>query len=277
MRWKNTTLKYVGATNDTLYGISGKDHMYLIESDYISETPRHAEILYAEGEPLSCLDWGHHIAVLTNDRKILKVNVEKRKCSHGISIPSSINPARILCVLDDERLLIADVDGNIFMMDGPNYDFSALSLLQLASPDAHVICLDQQLFLSGKNDEIILYDIVKGYSTILDIKASSIKGRAFRATITGDLSRVTSYGRLYSTGMPRQFIKWGQHSILGVYDGAKDAVHVFCFSEEYGCIDLGRPRVIKDSAEQLDLDTEWANIHYIARPLLITRTLITSV
>lgn len=56
----------------------------------------------------------------------------------------------------------------------------------------------------------------------------------------------------------------GDDAVLGIYGGARDAGHVFHFSPSDGFVDLGRPRLIKDNADQRHLGSEFANIHYIS-------------
>ncbi|MFD0961689.1 hypothetical protein [Paenibacillus chungangensis] len=81
--------------------------------------------------------------------------------------------------------------------------------------------------------------------------------------LDGNFNWTRSYGRLYASGSLREFISAGNGRVFGIYGDEKDAGHVFRFSEQEGLVDLGRARVIRENAEQLNLDTEWANIHYI--------------
>lgn len=160
--------------------------------------------------------------------------------------------------------------------------------LVLTEPDADLIRLDDdRLLLSGAADELVLYDLAEGRAVMLPVKVPSIRGRAFRATVTGgmaladgtvvagtadgmlftlsaDLRKTASYGRLYSSGHLRCFVRRNGEEVFGVYGGARDAGHVFHFSREHGFTDLGRPRVIKDNAELRELDSEWASIHSIS-------------
>lgn len=156
----------------------------------------------------------------------------------------------------------------------------------LASPEAHVIHLGGGRFLlSGQTTRFTCgiclpalrrssrqsFLLFEAERSRLPLRGTQLEnGSILAGTADGILfllderfNWTRSYGRLYSSGSLREFIYAGQGRVLGVYGDEKDVGHVFRFSEQEGLADLGRARVIRENAEQLHLDTEWANIHVI--------------
>lgn len=290
MAWKNTGVRHMRAIDGKLYCISGKEKVYLTVADYMGETPLRSEAVYEGGAPVFCADMsGDTIAVLTTDGHIVFINVITGDCRQSAPFPAGAAFARLHFALDEGTLLASDRDGAVYV-----FDIAAGALRQLdgvrlqAAEDAAIIRLDdRRILLSGCNDEIVVYDLVASNGETLAVKAPSIRGRAFRAAITGgavladgtvvagtsdgmlfclspDLRRTISYGRLYSSGQLRQFVRLTDDAVAGVYGGGRDAGHVFYFSQAGGLTDLGRPRVIKDNARLSEIDSEWACIHYIS-------------
>jgi hypothetical protein len=226
--------------------------------------------------------------VLTTDREIVLVDLISGSCEKSMTVPTEIELAKFHCILDLDKLLVSSSEGDVYVCDYNRGVLRKLENIRLETSDAYIIKLDSnRIMLSGMNDEILKYDIAEMRCEKLDVKAASIRGRAFRATITGgavladgtvaagtydgmmftltpDLRIKTTFGRLYSTGQLRNFIKLNNDQVIGVYGGIKDAGHVFHFSRDRGFVDLGRPRVIKDNIELRDMETEWASIHYIS-------------
>lgn len=106
---------------------------------------------------------------------------------------------------------------------------------------------------------------ITGGAVLLDgtVVAGTMDGMLF--SLAPDLQHRTVYGRLYSNGQLRDFIRFGSDEVLGIYGGNKEAGHVFHYSRKHGFIDLGRPRMIKDNRELNSLATEFGNIHHISR------------
>ncbi|WP_409342226.1 hypothetical protein [Paenibacillus sp. MBLB4367] len=289
MDWKDTAVKHVRAVNGSVYSISGKERVYLIESDYKELEPNKIAVVWEEGAPVSCTDAGEHeVAVLTTDGSIALIDLENGRIGARLAVPAGLRLAKLHFAAGSGTLVASDCDGAVYACDTDSGIFRMLPGLLVASADAELVKLDEnRILLSGPNDEMKLYHISEMRSETLPVRVPSIRGRAFKAAITGgtvledgtvvagtydgilftltpDLSRTTVYGRLYSTGQLRNLIKRGSGEVLGIYGGPKDAGHVFHFSRESGFFDLGRPRVIKDNYELRDAETEWACIHYLS-------------
>lgn len=297
LNWRDTSISHVKALNGKVYGISGKNRTYLTEFGETGDSPSRISIVYEGGAPLSCVDVDEGtIAMLASDGCIVYLGCGTGSCMRKIPVPDGIELVKLHFVLDAEAgsLLASDRNGAVYIWSsasgGSNGEGSLRKLdnIQLQTADAHISRkTDTRWLFSGSNDEIHLYDAVQERSETLQVKSASIRGRAFRATITGgailadgtivagthdgmlftlspDLRQRTVYGRLYSSGQLRNFIKLGDNAVAGVYGGEKDAGHVFYFSSEHGFVDLGRPRVIKDNNPMYDLDSEWASIHNIS-------------
>ncbi|WP_372663173.1 hypothetical protein [Cohnella sp.] len=289
MNWRDTAVKHVSTAGGKGYCISGQHNVIVIESDCSGGKAERIEAVYDGGGPLSCLDGvDGTVIVLTTDRKIVRFDLVSGNVLTVVALPVEVDLVKLHSSLDEGILLATDRDGALFIWDSGNGELHKQENIRVSMDEAHIIRLDdKRILLSGSYDEMFVYDLVNKCSQTLDVRCSSIKGRAFRATMTGgavladgtvvggtadgmlfslsaDLQKVTSYGRLYSSGQLRNFITVGENAILGVYGGVKDAGHVFYFSQERGFVDLGRPRVIKDNAQLYDMETEWANIHYIS-------------
>jgi hypothetical protein len=286
---KDTTVRHVRTMNGLVYSISGKERLYLTVSDYVSDNLLQIRVVYDEGASVSCVDVNNRtVAVLTTDRVIVLVDLVSGSCEKSMTVPAGIELAKFHCILDLDKLLVSSPEGDVYVCDYNRVVLRKLENIRLDTSDAYIIKLDSnRILLSGMNDEILKYDIAEMRCEKLDVKAASIRGRAFRATITGgavladgtvavgtydgmmftltpDLRIKTTFGRLYSAGQLRNFIKLNNDEVIGVYGGIKDAGHVFHFSRDSGFVDLGRPRVIKDNIELRDMETEWASIHYIS-------------
>ncbi|MGZ9584250.1 hypothetical protein [Paenibacillus marinisediminis] len=296
MDWRDTAVSHVRAINDKIYCISGKDRVLLTESDYkASSNGKLLDIttVYQGGSPISCIDINNQtIAVLTSDRHILIVDLLSGSCTKCIPLPAEIELAKLQLQLDSGEILASSTDKALhqidYMIGNGDCNVRTLNNIALHTADSFVIPLsNRRLLLSGCNDDILLYDIDTACSDQLEVKSSSIQGRSFKATITGgavladgtvvagttdgmlftlspDLRRRRSYGRLYSSGQLRNFIKLNDREVAGVYGGIRDAGHVFHYESESGFVDLGRPRVLKDNGELSAIDAEWASIHYIS-------------
>lgn len=289
MGWKDTAVKHVYAMDGKVYAISGKESVYLIESDYSGEEPKEIAVVHDEGAPVSCVNAGKNkAALLTTDGSIVLIELERNRVGHRLKVPQGIELVRLHFMLEGNKLLVSDYDGAVYVCDLGSGGFRMLHNIRMETNDAEPVKLSEhRVLLSAKNDEMRIYDISEMRSETLAIRTPSIRGRAFRATITGgavlgdgtivlgtydgmlftlssDLRRTTVYGRLHSSGQLRNFIKRNHDEVIGVYGGTKDAGHVFHFSRECGFVDLGRPRVVKDNIELRDMDTEWASIHYIS-------------
>lgn len=290
MKWRDSAISHMQAAGDAVFLVSGHDCVFVTEAAYTDDKPARMEIVYSSGAPQSCVDVEERtIAVLTTDNRIVLVDPAARRCDTVMEIAEEIELSRLHCSLMQGKLLASDREGAIYVCD---FAFGRrphrLENIRLASSDAHILRLDERrLLLSGESDEIVLYDMAAMQAETLTVKASAVRGRAFRATITGgavlsdgmivagthdgmlftvtpDLRRTTGYGRLYSSGQLRGFVTPNGRDVLGIYGGAREAGHVFHFSRDFGLVDLGRPRVIKDNQELRDIDSEWASIHYIS-------------
>jgi hypothetical protein len=288
MDWKNTTVRYVRELNGRVYTISGKERVYLTESDFTSGKPLRIAAVYDGGASMCCEEVGDgRVAVMTTDNKIVLVDLVSGNCETSMEVPAGIELAKFHGELDPNRLLTSDIEGTVYLYDYSSGVLRKLDNILVDSNDGYIIKLDNNwLLLSGKNDEIVKYNIAEMRSEKLDVKAATIRGRAFKATITGgavlgdgtivagtldgmlfslapDL-RKTTYGRLYSSGLLRNFIKLNNEEVVGIYGGSRDAGHVFHFSRDTGFVDLGRPRVLKDNNEVREVESEWGNIHRIS-------------
>ncbi|RAV17705.1 hypothetical protein [Paenibacillus contaminans] len=289
MDWRDTAVKHVCAGNGRVYAIGGKDRVYLIASDYSEEQPRDIAVIYETAAAVSCMDAdAGKIAVLAADGAILLVDPLLGSSGVRIAVPAGSGLARLHFPLEGNELIASDRNGCVYVCDAVNGGLRLLPDIHVGGNGAELVKLDNnRILLSGNNDEMFVYDIAAQRAETLSVRAASIRGRAFKATVTGgavlgdgtvvagtadgmlftitsDLKRTIAYGRLHSSGQLRNFIKRSEDEVLGIYGGVRDAGHLFHFARESGFVDLGRPRVIKDNIELRDADTEWACIHYIS-------------
>ncbi|MCD9023776.1 PDC sensor domain-containing protein [Cohnella silvisoli] len=267
----------------------GKEVVYRFASNSLGDRTERIDLIYDGGAALSCLGLGgSEAAVLTTDRKLLQVDLVKGTVGTTAVLPAGADLTQLHCVLDQNTLVASDREGAVYVVNGEGDGIRRLDGIRLSSNDASIVRLDgERIIFSGVNDEILMYDLPSERCVTLNVKTPSIKGRAFRATLTGgavladgtmvggtadgllftlspDQHKVTAYGRLYSSGQLRNFIKLNGDSILGVYGGGRDAGHVFHYSRDGSFVDWGRPRVIKDNIQLYSLDSEWASIHVIS-------------
>ncbi len=288
MDWKDTAVSHLCTSNGRAYTLGGKQNVILTESDFSENGPLSIKIIYDRGAPVSCISMDEKkAAVLTTDHRILLVDLIRGSWEEEAVLPQGNGLIKLHAALDDGRLLGSDGEGSVYVCEGGS--FRRLEQLQVEPRDGYMVKLDNdRLLLSDLNDEIILYYIKEERSETLKVRAASIRGRMFKATITGgavlsdgtvvagtmdgllfsltpDLQNRTVYGRLYSNGQLRDFIRTNNDAVLGIYGGDKEAGHVFHYSRKHGFIDLGRPRMIKDNRELNALATEFGNIHHISR------------
>lgn len=289
MRWSDTAVRHVRTVDGKVYTVSGKRSLYVTETDLMGDRARRIAMVYEGGAPLSCVDVGERVvAVLTTDGSIVLVDLATFTCTVDLKAPKEIELAKLYGGFARNELLASDRCGALYDCDVASGHLRLLPNCKLVSSDAHVIALDaDRLLLSGTNDQLLVYNRVEQTNESAAPAAPSIRGRAFRATITGgavmadgtvvagtqdgllftlssDLRITTTYGRLYASGSLRNFIKCNGDEVFGVYGDVRDAGHVFHFSRQRGFIDLGRPRVVKDHAPLRDIDSEWAVIHVIS-------------
>lgn len=293
MDWRDTAVRHVNAFNGKVYCISGKDRVLLSESDYIDGNPPQITTVYSKGAPVSCIDVNDRsVAVLTSDHHMLIIDLLSGSCTNCVQLRAELKLVKLLIQLESGKILASSHDEGLHLIECLNssggYQLQTLNHIALQTSDSFIIPLNERsLLLSGSNDDILLYHLDTMRTEQLDVKSSSIRGRSFKATITGgavlsdgtvvagtydgmlftlspDLCRRHSCGRLYSSGQLRNFIKLNNQEVAGVYGGIRDAGHIFHYSSDSGFVDLGRPRVVKDNGELSAIDAEWANIHYIS-------------
>ncbi|TXK72351.1 PQQ-binding-like beta-propeller repeat protein [Paenibacillus sp. N3.4] len=287
--WKNAKVKHMKeGTDGNVYGITGSDSVYLLQMNFECAEPLLFEELYAKGSPVSCIDGNDHtILVVTSDHRLLVVDLLKKACVRVIALENEkLN--KIHCLIQEDKLLISDSDGKLYLFDPVESKTDELINISLQEAWSHLVKLNEdEIILSGWGDEILRYRVSTGHAEKLDVLSQAIKGRAFRSTITtsallddgtlvcgtfdgvlytlsADRTSVICYGRLYSTGELRGLIRISGDRVAGIYGGTKDAGHVFAFSPREGFRDLGRPRVNKETESLKDIDSEWASIHYIS-------------
>ncbi|MBB6671652.1 hypothetical protein [Cohnella nanjingensis] len=292
MDWRDTAVAHMRAWKGTTYAIGGDRQVTLTAFDAAGEEPLRMAVVYGGGGPVSCIDAGDRCAaVLTADGRLAVIDLEDGNCVSCKPVPDGVR----LTKLHDAQggggdLLASDREGTLYVWDvyADRGQLRPLENIRLATEDSHVVRLEnRRLLLSGRDDELIVYDIGLMRAEKLSVQAASIRGRAFRAALTGgavleggtvvlgthdgmlftlspDLRQRTVYGRLYASGQLRGFVKRNGREVLGIYGGARDAGHVFHFSQDRGFVDWGRPRVIKDNDELRDIETEWAHIHYLS-------------
>lgn len=288
MDWKDTAVRHLHVSGGKLYTLGGRGSIVATESEFGEDRPSRIRTLYEGGGPASCIPFGAgRVAVLTTNGRILLVD--------------PIGGGAEQCTGDEEpkltRLHAATVDGSLLGGDGEGAvyhidrggRFRRLKGLRGEPRDGYLLALDDdRLLLSGENDELIVYSLADERAETLAVKAASIRGRMFKALLTGgtvladgtvvagtmdgllftltpDLRERTVYGRLYANGELRDFVRIGDGEAIGVYGGELEAGHVFHFSRDRGFVDLGRPRMIKDNRELSALPTEFGNIHHISR------------
>ncbi|MFD0616670.1 hypothetical protein ACFQZR_04295 [Paenibacillus sp. GCM10027629] len=293
MDWRDTAVSHVQASNGKVYCISGQDRVLLSESDYADGGSPHITTVYSNGAPVSCIDMKNRsVAVLTSDGHILIVDLLSGSCTNCMRLPAEIELVKLLIHLESGEILASSQDKALHLLEWMDSSgechLRTLNNIALQTTDSYPIPLkDRTLLLSGCNDDILLYDLDTMCTEQLEVKSSSLRGRSFKAMITGgavladgtvvagtydgmlftlspDLRRRCSYGRLYSSGQLRNFIKLNDHEVVGVYGGIRDAGHIFHYERDSGFVDLGRPRVVKDNNELSTINAEWANIHFIS-------------
>ncbi len=290
MAWPDTAVRHMRYANGKLYAVTGRERAMLLELDRDATEPTKATVVSASA-PISCLDWEDDaILLLTDDGRVAVLDLA------GVGVRSAAEPtvssgvklSALHCALGGGAALASDENGALYSLRIATGACAPLPHAGSVPPGGGIVRLDgRRLLLSGRNDELLLYDAAEGSCEALEARAPSIRGRAFLATVTGgvtladgtivagtrdgllftlspDLRRRTTYGRLFSAGELRRFVRLGDVVAAGVYGGSKDAGHVFRFSPAEGFVDLGRPRVIKDNNDLRDVDTEWASIHYIS-------------
>ncbi|MCU6711588.1 hypothetical protein M6D81_23095 [Paenibacillus sp. J5C_2022] len=290
MDWKDSAVCHIAADGQQLYTIGGGDGIYLTTAPLGAGQPASIRLLHDGSGPLSCLslpDGG--TAALSASGELLLIDLASGSCRLVFSSTGDTVLTRLVCASGASELLAADDEGRLYAVDLASSIASLLDeQLRLPVSEAFVLPLrGGSLLLSGRDDELLVYDRRTKSMQRLSLRTPSIRGRAFKATLTGaaqlndgtivagtldgmlftlasDLKRATRYGRLYSSGELRGFIARGGDEVFGIYGGERDAGHVFYFSIERGFVDLGRPRVVKDNAELSGMDTEWASIHYIS-------------
>lgn len=289
MSWKDTAVRHVRSTGESVYAISGDTKVLLTESDCRTGQLKQMTVLYTAGAAVSCVDVDERrVVVLTTDGKIIEADLASGSGAIRYEVPAGMELAKLYMFLEPNKLLAGDREGSVYVCDCKSRSFQQLNNFAVPKHDGFLIRLDEnRILLSGVHNELVLFDIAERRSETLPVKVPSIRGRAFQATVTGgtvladgtvvagtadgilftlsaDLRKTTTYGRLYSSGQLRCFVRRNGDEVFGVYGGANDAGHIFHFSRDFGFVDLGRPRVIKDNAELRELDSEWASIHCIS-------------
>ncbi|WP_158299409.1 hypothetical protein [Paenibacillus antri] len=288
--WADTAVLHMRSARGRLYAVSGTQRTLLLELERDDVRPAKATVVNERAAAVSCIDRvDGGIAALTADGDVASIDLADGAVrTVAAPVPGGAPLAALHCDLGGGVLVAGDREGALYTLDCATGACAPLRNAPAAAKDGCVLKLDdRRLLFSGNNDELLVYDMSEGRSETLAVRAPSIRGRAFLATMTGgaqladgtvvagtydgmlftlspDLRRKTTYGRLYSSGELRQFVRLDGETIAGVYGGPNDAGHVFRYSRDEGFVDLGRPRVIKDNPELRDVDTEWANIHYIS-------------
>ncbi|MFC4600042.1 hypothetical protein [Cohnella hongkongensis] len=287
MDWNDTAVGHLCVAGGRLYTVGGRRSVWVTESEFEEETPRRIENVYEAGGPVSVLPIGaDKAAVLTTNGRVLLLDPIGGGAEEAFAERQGAL-TRLLAATSDGRLLGSDGDGNVYV--GEDGRFRRLRGLRVEPRDGHLLPLDEdRLLLSGRADELLVYSLRGERAEPLDAKSASIRGRMFQAWLTGgavladgtvvagtmdgmlftlspDLRRRTVYGRLYSSGQLRDFLRIGDEEVVGVYGGEREAGHVFHYSPRHGFADLGRPRMIKDNPELSALPSEFGSIHHISR------------
>ncbi|GAA3408952.1 hypothetical protein ACFFNY_08485 [Paenibacillus hodogayensis] len=289
MDWSETAVAHLHLRNGQVFAIGGGKETRLTVFGCTDEKRLQIAVLYDGGGPVSCADVGGRTVVLTSDGCMLLVDYAAGQGRPILTERAGVSLARLHGSLGEERWLASDREGGLYVCGLDGIRPQPLEHVRVRTEaGSHIVVLDdKRILLSGRDDELLVYDMERGCGEKLAVKAPSIRGRAFRATVSGgavlgdgtvvagtqdgllftlspDLGRKTSYGRLFSAGPLRNMIRYGDEAVLGIYGGYRDAGHVFHYSRASGFVDWGRPRVIKDNPELYALDTEWASIHYIS-------------
>ncbi|MFC5403276.1 hypothetical protein [Cohnella soli] len=287
--WKHTPFVHLVKGSDGLvYGVTGSESVCIVQLDFTCIAPLRFDELYAGGAAVSCLDGeDDEILVLTSDLRLLRVNLLSMTISSSLVLGDE-RYSRIQGKLRKDKLLLSDAEGQLFVFGLNDSKTERLANVKLQEAYGHVAIVDKdELLLSGWADEILSYRISEKRATPLGVRAASIKGRAFRATMTtsarlddgtyvfgtydgvlftmsSDRSCTVGYGRLYATGELRGLIRISGDRVAGIYGGERDAGHVILYSRNAGLQDLGRPRVVKETRSLEHIDSEWASIHEIS-------------
>jgi len=287
--WRNSAVWHMKEGSDGhAYGIAGSGSVFLLQFDFECDAPLAFREVYAGGKPLDCADGNNDsILVLTSDGRLLVLELASQACVRAIEL-GIVRMERIHGLIGTNKALLSSADGKAYALDLRAGKLDELANLKLQEAWSHIAILNEdELLLSGWGDEIVKYRISTAASERLDVLSQAIKGRAFRATITTsallddgtlvcgtydgvlytlspDRTRAVCYGRLHSTGQLRGMVRIAGDRVAGIYGGNRDAGHVFVFSPQEGFRDIGRPRVIKETASLKDNDSEWASIHYIS-------------
>ncbi|HZG74574.1 MAG TPA: hypothetical protein VEZ72_01835, partial [Paenibacillus sp.] len=281
-------LVHLSKGEDRVCGIAGNDHPIFVSIDD-KDGAVWTKAYPALGAPLG--------AVALPDRRIAVTT----SCGHAAifrsdgaldrmhPLPFPLRPGKPLAVVGGALILRDALTGELHLMSIGSGKIEPLEGIRLPQADAAIIPLSPQEFLySGESNVLTSYRIDAGTTALWPIEAPYVKGRQFRAYLTGglaledgrvfagtsdgmafsigaDRARAKRYGRLFSTGCLRDFVAADERSVFAVYGGMKDAGRVVRLSDEDGLIDLGRPRVIKDNVQLVDSESEWASIHHISK------------
>jgi len=287
MDWKDTAVCHLGVSGGKLYTLGGRDGIVRTESEFEDIGLLRIGTIYEGGGPVSCVSVGENrAAVLTSKRRLVLVDSVGGRADE-VAVPDEVALTRLIAALPDGRVIGCDGEGRGYVLEGNR--IRLLERLRFEPIGGHAISLDSdRLLLSGRNDELAIYSVRNQSIETLAVKSASIRGRMFKATVSGgviladgtvvagtmdgllftltpDLRHRTAYGRLYSSGELRDFVRIGDEEAIGIYGGAEEAGHVFHYSRKNGFNDLGRPRVIKDNRELNALPTEFGNIHHLSR------------
>ncbi|MBO9609489.1 MAG: PQQ-like beta-propeller repeat protein [Paenibacillaceae bacterium] len=288
MVWRDTAVLHMIVRQERLYALGGARSVIWTVTGMNEDAPARIHVVYDGGAPLSCVGIDpFNAAVATSDGRLLLVDMTTGDCISDTAVPAG-GIVRLHGVTDAGHLLASDRFGAVSRLRPADRSWQSLPGLHVQPDGGTLLPLPgDRLLLSGKDDSLLLYDAATAQCATLAVRTPSIRGRAFRAVITGgavledgtivagtgdgmlfsmppDGSRTVAYGRLYASGPLRGFIRLGDDTVAGIYGGVSDAGHVFRFSPASGLTDLGRPRVVKDNAELADADTEWASIHYLS-------------
>lgn len=289
--WKDSAVKHLcKGTDGLMYGVCGDKDIGLISFDFTCQEPKLIKKVYEMGCAISCIDTDNqNIIALTEDKKIVYINLHEKGCTKEAAIPKGFDACRIHFSIGSGKLLLSDKECTLAVFDYDNLDLNIIEGAKLQNQEAIVINLSEnEILFSGYGDQLLVYDFISMKVRELDIRSSSIKGRAFSSTITAglvkengiiicgtldgmlfeispELDSTVSYGRLYSTGQLRGFVSGHGENVWGIYGGLNDAGHIISHNNKSGLIDVGKARVNKeDSGELAKSETEWASIHYIS-------------
>lgn len=289
--WHKTAIHHAQiGKNGNVHFLAGSRDINLLTADFDGTPPGRFTELSADESVVSCVTGEDgEAAAFTSKGCLLRIDLAAHVVLERISLPRELCLGRLHLHMRHGAYALSGANGGLFCYRPGEEQPRRLEGAQLASPHARLVPISDTAFLfSNAAGTLMKYDLADGSATTLRPHVPKMRGRGFRAIVTGgvrmddgtivcgtedgvlftlspDPGPVKSYGRLFSNGCLREFILAGNR-VMAIYGGPRDAGRLVAFSPDEGLLDLGRPRHMENQ------DTETAHIHEISRLLYSARS-----